>query len=473
MSFVMFPFYAHHFDPRQYGMFDLLTLTAMLVGWTVALEIYQGVGVYVGGEKDPRRAREYASTALWFSVAAYAAFGLLGEVFSAPLSHTLLGPDVNVSLLRVAVPWMCIQGVLAVTQVQLRWQMRPFAFAISSVVNAIVTIVASALLVFGAGLGVKGAILGQLVAGTTCLAYVLVATRGTFRLIFDWRKCKEMLSYSVPMVPSSIGVFLNLYADRLVIQHVRSLSDVGLYGVGYRLATVVSLLLTAFQAAALPLILARKDEPSTPGDLARVFRLFAVFGLSAFVGISLLATPALYLLAGPRYRHSAAVVPFLLISVLFANMYNFAPGMAIRKKPLPMAVMTVAAGIGNLVLALVLVPPLGILGAGIATSTTSFAWFVGLMVVSQRHYPVPHRWRQLGKAYGVAVALVAGSLALLPTSGSDATRAGPLLVRCVLITVGLAMSARLALGHHELTQLLRRLAEYARKPRLRRAARVS
>jgi O-antigen/teichoic acid export membrane protein len=66
MSFVMFPFYAHHFSPRQYGVFDLLTLTAMLVGWTVALEIYQGVGVYVSGEKDPRRVRGYASTALWF-----------------------------------------------------------------------------------------------------------------------------------------------------------------------------------------------------------------------------------------------------------------------------------------------------------------------------------------------------------------------------------------------------------------------
>ena len=40
MSFAMFPFYAHNFSPREYGIFDLLTLTAMLVGWTVALEIY-------------------------------------------------------------------------------------------------------------------------------------------------------------------------------------------------------------------------------------------------------------------------------------------------------------------------------------------------------------------------------------------------------------------------------------------------
>ena len=126
-----------------------------------------------------------------------------------------------------------------------------------------------------------------------------------------------------------------------------------------------------------------------------MFRIFAALALSAFVVLSLLATPALHVLAAPQYQHAASVVPFLVISVLFANMYIFAPGMAIKKKPLPMAAMTVAAGVGNLALALVLVPPLGIFGAGIATASTSLAWFVGLMIVSQRHYAVPHQWRQL------------------------------------------------------------------------------
>lgn len=473
MSFVMFPFYAHYFSPRQYGIFDLLTLTAMLVGWTVALEIYQGVGVYVGGEKDARRVRAYASTALWFAVVAYAAFAVLAELFASPISHLLLGRGVSISLFRVSIVWMCVQGVLVIAQAQLRWQLRPLAFAISATINATLTIALSAVLVFGADLGVEGAILGQLIAGAATLGYVLFATRGTFRVMFDWQKCKQMLGYSIPMVPSSIGVFLNLYADRLVIQHVRSLADVGLYGVGYRLATVVALLLTAVQAAVLPLILAGKDDPSTPGDLARIFRIFAVVGLAAFVAISLLATPALHLLAAPRYQRSAAVVPFLLISVLFANMYNFAPGMAIKKKPLAAAVMTVVAGIANLVFALALVPPLGITGAGIATASTSFAWFVALMAVSQQHYPVPHRWRQLVLAFVVILTLVAASLLLLPTSGPESMQAGDLFIRVALVAAGVVLSAALVFDPRQLAQLFRRISEQAHRPRLRRAARVS
>ena len=69
LGFVTFPLYAHHFTPRQYGVLDLLIIAGMLVGWTVALEIYQGVGRFVAGEQDLELARSYSSTGLWFAVA--------------------------------------------------------------------------------------------------------------------------------------------------------------------------------------------------------------------------------------------------------------------------------------------------------------------------------------------------------------------------------------------------------------------
>jgi O-antigen/teichoic acid export membrane protein len=104
MSFFLFPFYAHRFTPREYGAFDLLMLVGVVVGWTVALEIYQGVGRYVAGEKDQTRSRSYASTALWFSIGAYGAFAAVAELFASPISHLLLGAGISVSLFRVAVP---------------------------------------------------------------------------------------------------------------------------------------------------------------------------------------------------------------------------------------------------------------------------------------------------------------------------------------------------------------------------------
>ncbi len=449
ISFLMFPFYAHRFTPREYGAYDLLTLTGILVGWTVALEIYQGLGRFVADEKDMERVRRYASTALWFAIGVYAAFLVLVELFADPASHLLLGKGVSVVLLRVAAPWMAVQGVLQIAQSQLRWQLRPVSFAVASIIYAVFTAVASALLVFVAHLEVEGAFLGVLTGASVSLVYVLVAARGTFHLHFERQKCREMLVYSAPLVPASVAVFLNLYADRLVIQHMRSLGDVGVYGVGYRLAAVVTLLLAGFQGAALPLILARKDEPSTPADLARVFRIFTAIALSTFVVLTILATPAIRILAAAQYQRASSVVPFLLISTLFAGMYMFAAGISIAKRTVTMAKVTVVAGVGNLALVVALVGPLGIVGAGIATASTSLAWFAALMVVSQRHYPVPHRWGQLLWALGAVTLLVFVSLAVLPSDRAHALGPAYLVIRIALVALGVFLAAALSLDGAE------------------------
>ena len=359
VSLFTFPLYAHHFSPKEYGLIDLLSLAGMIVGWTVALEIYQAVGRLLADERDPVRRKAYASTALWFSAGAYLTFAIVAEAFSEPLSHVLLGSDVRLTLFRVAVVSMAVNGFLMIPQAQLRWQLRPVAFAVAAGINVVLTVVGSLVLVFGAGLGVEGMILGSIIGSTAGLVYVLIVTFGTFGLHFDLAKCREMLAFSAPLVPSSIGVFLNLYADRLVIQHLRSIADVGVYGAGYRLAMIVSLLLVGVQGATLPLIFARKDEPSTPADLAQIFRIFSGIGLSAFVLLSLLATPALRILAAPEYQRGSSLVPFLVISVLFAGMYMFAVGLPIAKKTGLMATSTISAGLANLVLALLLVPSSG------------------------------------------------------------------------------------------------------------------
>src|SRR5437016_2823365 len=116
MSFFTFPLFAHHFKPSQYGMLDLLTLAGMLVGWTVAVEIYQAVGRFVAGERDAQKARLYSSTALWFSAGAYVAFALIVVAAAQPIAHAFLGGTTHTGLLRVAVVWMCLGGFLAIPQ---------------------------------------------------------------------------------------------------------------------------------------------------------------------------------------------------------------------------------------------------------------------------------------------------------------------------------------------------------------------
>jgi O-antigen/teichoic acid export membrane protein len=82
---------------------------------------------------------------------------------------------------------------------------------------------------------------------------------------------------------------------------------------------------------------------------------------------------------------------------------------------LPAALAALAA---NVVLNLLLVPPLGIVGAALAL-VASYLVVVALMYVfTQRLFPVPYQWGRLARVVLTAAVLVGAGELLLPTSGA-------------------------------------------------------
>jgi O-antigen/teichoic acid export membrane protein len=146
------------------------------------------------------------------------------------------------------------------------------------------------------------------------------------------------------------------------------------------------------------------------------------------------------------------------MATLFANMYMFAPGLAVAERTHTMAKLTGIAGVANLLLAVALVPVLGIVGAALGTAITSIAWFVALMRASQRYYPVPHRWKRLAQAYIVAIGVVAATFALLPQSRDAALHFGTLAARVGLLAAGVAACTTLCLGTDGLLSVKRAVA---------------
>ena len=76
VALLSLPIYTRALGPADYGVVDLLTTVAAIVHVTVALEISQGYGRYVMSIEGQGERSRYASTALWFTVAAYSAFVL-------------------------------------------------------------------------------------------------------------------------------------------------------------------------------------------------------------------------------------------------------------------------------------------------------------------------------------------------------------------------------------------------------------
>jgi O-antigen/teichoic acid export membrane protein len=426
---LIIPIYTRYLSPGSYGGMDMLAVFAALINLTVALEISQGMARSYADIKTDEGRNRYASTALWFSVTAYLLFAVVAILFSQPLTRLLLEAGDWDWIFKVAVIAISANGISFFLQNQLRWLLKPVAYAVCSITYAVVSTGISIFMIAGLDWGVIGVFYGQIIGASISGFFAWLPARKMFTIVFDLAKCKEMLSFSVPLVPSSISVLLANYVDRIAIKSFLTLADVGIYGVGFRFASVVNLLMVGFYSALTPLIYHNYRKDSTPGDLERITRYFLSGTLPLIVAISLFSVEITDTFAAREYYAAWQVIPILAVSSVLSRMYIFAPGLDIAKKTKTIAMINITAAAVNIALNIVLIPAMGLAGSALATMTGFCVMFSAYLIVGQKYYPVPHRWPPLAAATFLSLVASASIYFLEGSTGSA-------VVYKVLIFVG-------------------------------------
>jgi len=439
VSIFLVPIYTRVLAPADYGAIDIVTIVAGIVASVIPLEIGQAVARFFPDQPEDDAKRGYASTSLWYATLSYSAFLIVAWVLGDRIASILLGPGYGGSLIRIAAIAMCGNGIFYIIQSQLRWSLRAREYALAGVVYTIASIGTSVVLVVGLQMGVFGVFVGQSAGAGVGIVVSARYAASYYGRTFDTGKLREMLRFSIPLVPSTLGLLVALYIDRLAINAMMSLSAVGLFGIGYRIASLPQLVLVGFQTSITPLIYATHRDPTTPAELARIFRIFSAVALTLWLFLGLFAHDIVTVVTTPEYYGAASVVPLIAPAVLFAGAYVFMPGPAITKRTSQIAAINISGGVLNLFLNLGLIPILGIPGAATATLISSATTFSLNVIASQRAYPVPHEWRALVTATVIVGAIVAMGWILLPlTLLGFVAKVGSLMVGvAALVALGL------------------------------------
>ena len=350
-------------------------------------------------------------------------------------------------LFAAAAIWICTGGVMYLILNQLRWMLDPRGYAIVSVLGGVGSIAFSVALVVGAHLGVLGVLVGGSIGNVLALVLGLFRARSVYGVVFRTDRLRQMLRFSLPLVPSGIAVFVTLYIDRIAISRLMTTADVGLFGIGYRLASVSSLLILGFQAAITPIVYTRYREPDAPTQLAGLFRAFAAVALLLSLTLAMFADEIIRALTTPSFYGGSVVVPILAPALLLSGMYVLAPGLAISRRTGSIALISIGGAGLNTVLNLLLIPGLGIQGAALATLLGAAAMFGAYMIVSQTLYPVPHEWTSLALATA-GTAAIFGAAALFNGSPFEviAELLGLLVEVMILVRFRLLEPRSIALG---------------------------
>lgn len=391
--------------PTDYGAFALIVTVGLLAQTVVPLEISQALARFYPAA-EPRDKALYASTALWFTVMAVCLVAALALLLAGPLARLFLEHARYSSAIRYGTLFVALNTIFYFLQNQFRWQFDVRGYAIISIVFALSTFAGATSFAILYKVPVDGVLIGMGGGALIATAAGFVRLRRSFHASIDSLKLKEMLRFSLPIVPANAALFASVYGSRLILNAEASLGDVGLFTYASQIAAVASLVVLGINAALTPIIMAHYKEPQMPAMLARLFELFVAVALLISLGLGLFAREFIRFFGDPAYAPSAPLVMILAPAVLISQSYIFAPGFAIRKKTTLQLWVSLASGAFSIAANFALIPLLGIAGAAWATLVAAIAFAVGWFMLSQRLYPVPFKSARImaAAALGAVVA---------------------------------------------------------------------
>lgn len=242
ISFLLLPMYTSLLSTEQFGITDMVNTIVTFVTFALTLQFEQGIFRFlVDCREDTKKQKKYISTTI-LSVSITLAIGILitfiiCEILS--FSYTIYLVVNIVVALYVAILNQIARGLGKIT-----------FYTISSFISAAGQIIFNVIFIAGLRWDVEGmliaTIIGQLLA---CLFVFFVCNIGKYIKIklFDKVILKELLKYSLPLVPNTVCWWLVNLSDRLIITFVMGADTNGIYAVANKFPSLLTTVTNVFQ----------------------------------------------------------------------------------------------------------------------------------------------------------------------------------------------------------------------------------
>lgn len=392
LGLVSLPVFTYYMDADEYGIVNVFTSFLLIVSVLMTFNLQGAVTRYFF-EKDKTDFDEFLGTLLLGITASYLILGSVVVYFEATLAEWMNLPTHLVRWLLAMSYLVMIMNIytqlLIVNQkskeystVEVVWQYGKFGFAVIGLVA-----LSSALYVEDGVMSsytYMGKIIGEFV-GTLLMALfgfrqILKAT--SFRGM-RWRHLRYAFGFSVPLIPVILSGYILTSFDQWMINSSIDHATAGQYAFAYKIGIIYSGLVSALLNGAKPTYFKHMNEGNVPAidqqvnSMLKLLMLGACFLMFFAIDIgTFLSSNAIFLAALP-------IAPVIVGSYVFHGIASLVNrGILYTKKNSYLAVVVLAAGIGNILLNVYYIPIYGFEAAAYTTLVSYFLMMLASLVLT-------------------------------------------------------------------------------------------
>jgi len=437
VGIILIPLYTRVLSQKEYGELDIIIICSSVLCVLVDLQFIPGFSRLFYEHRDAGRGERFAGTAIvgrligGVAIAiVFLALGFLGHVEVGFLPSF----KNNTAVWIIAVIGVPLSLAYEILLLQTRMLRRKGWFAIGALSSAFLSGALSAFFVIVFHWGIVGVIFGLVMGRFISLLLLAWGLRKEVVLCLDAKPFKELIRYTLPLIPGWWLGFGTSYVSRFIVFGQLGADENAILAVCMKIAAATGFFTAAFQTAWLPLAMAQIGKSSGEEFYIRSMRLFIAGGIFSTFFLSAFIKPVLMIFTPGSYAAVGYYFPLFAIATLVAGCgSNLQLGNQIAKTTYWISISAFIAIVINVAMLIAFTKTYGIFAAGLAWIVSFIVQDVILYVTAQRSHHIRYDKRAF-----LLLALGCGFLLLLAFGNYSYHISGWLFTSCVAL-VGIVL----------------------------------
>ena len=407
---ILIPLLTKTIGAYGYGLWQQVLVTVGILGPFTSLGLNNALVRFLPAKTKKQDKQNIFFSILIFKFITSCIPGILLIVFSEPMAKAFFGGATEIVALTGFI--FVVDGANVVCQFYFRALRQIKIYSIIQV-STKYGMLALAFYMLVSGHGIFGVVFSCFVIETFFTLIYLFLILSSIGFSFpQFIGLKTWLRYGVPLIPTGLSLWIISFSDRYIIGYLLGITYVGIYSAPYTIGFSFYMIMEFINFVLVPTVSKLYDEgkiQDVKNYLWFVLKFYLMIAIPAVFGIFIISKQILTILTIPVIAEKAwMIMPIIAACTLFAGIREvFDKTLRLTKKTGRISLAVLVSAAVNLALNFLLIPPLGILGAAIATFI-AYGLSAGLTIsFSPREIKFKIKYRLIFK-FVIASALMAG-----------------------------------------------------------------
>jgi len=380
LVYVMLKFYTSMLGTDGFGDVNLIINVSALMISVVTLSISEGVLRY--GLDKGNNGKHVFSIGINVAVVGLAIFA----AFIPLLGFIEFLSDYKWLIFM----YVCTGSIKGICSIYVRSRGHVKLYAIDGILTTVTNILFNLLLLGVFDLGVLGYVLSVSLADLCSIVFLSIRAKlpKKYRPLGNDRMLRTaMIRYSIPLMPTTIMWWIINVSDTIMVKIIHGSDANGVYSFAYKFPNLAAIVVGIFLQAWHMSAITERNSRTISNFYSNVFSLMQTVMFIAVAGIMLVLRPIIMPFFGSEgFEYAYFYVPCLLGAVLFQCSSNFMGSIyEASNKTSHSFVSSVIGAASNVLLNLLLLKPMGVIGAAVATLVSYIIVFVYRVIDTKKY----------------------------------------------------------------------------------------